>query len=47
VVTTATFSDEAKLVAKGTSVELVDGNQLASMLRQHLPDVANRLGIPR
>jgi hypothetical protein len=47
VVTTATFSDEAKLVAQGTSVELVDGNLLASMLRQHLPDVANRLGIPR
>ena len=47
VVTVATFSDEAKLLARDSSVELIDGNQLAALLRQHLPDVANRLGLPR
>ena len=47
VITVATFSDEAKLLARGSSVELIDGNQLAALLRQHLPDVANRLGLPR
>lgn len=47
VITVATFSDEAKLLGQGSSVELIDGNQLAALLRQHLPDVANRLGLPR
>lgn len=47
VLTVATFSDEAKLLARGGGVELIDGNQLAALLRQHLPDVANRLGLPR
>lgn len=47
VVSPATFSDEAQLVARGASVELIDGNALAALLRQHLPDVANRLGLPR
>jgi len=47
VLTVATFSDEAKLLAQGGGVELIDGNQLAGLLRQHLPDVANRLGLPR
>src|SRR6185295_2828063 len=47
VLTVATFSDEAKLLAQGGGVELIDGNQLAALLRQHLPDVANRLGLPR
>jgi hypothetical protein len=47
VITVATFSDEARLLGRGSSVELIDGNQLAALLRQHLPDVANRLGLPR
>lgn len=47
VLSVATFSDEAKLLAQGGGVELIDGNQLALLLRQHLPDVANRLGLPR
>ena len=47
VVTPGPFSDEARLVSQGTPVELIDGVQLAKLLRQHLPDVANRLGLPR
>jgi hypothetical protein len=47
VVTPGPFSDEAKLVSQGASLELIDGGALASLLRTHLPDVANRLGLPR
>lgn len=47
VVTPGPFSDEARLVSRGTSLELIDGEKLAQLLRQHLPDVANRLGLPR
>jgi hypothetical protein len=47
VVTPGIFSDEAQLVAQGVSLELIDGNKLAGLIRQHLPDVANRLGLPR
>ncbi|MGQ0508096.1 MAG: restriction endonuclease, partial [Myxococcaceae bacterium] len=47
VVTPGPFSDEAKLVAQGAPLELVDGATLAQLIRQHLPDVANRLGLPR
>jgi hypothetical protein len=47
VVTTGPFSDEAQLVAKDAAVELIDGAALAQMIRAHLPDVANRLGLPR
>jgi hypothetical protein len=47
VVTPGRFSDEARLVSTATAVELIDGVALAQLLRQHLPDVANRLGLPR
>jgi hypothetical protein len=47
VVTPGQFSDEARLVALDSSVELIAGPQLAELLRSHLADVANRLGIPR
>lgn len=47
VVTPGIFSDEAHLVSHGVSLELIDGNQLAELIRKHLPDVANRLGLPR
>ncbi len=47
VVTAGPFSDEAKLVSQGTALELIDGEKLAQLLRAHLPDVANRLGLPR
>ncbi len=47
LVTTGPFSDEARLVSKETSLELIDGAALAQMIRAHLPDVANRLGLPR
>jgi Restriction endonuclease len=47
VVTPGTFSDEARLVSQGASLELIDGDQLAQLIRKHLPDVANRLGLPR
>jgi hypothetical protein len=47
VVTPGVFSDEAKLLAQGASLELIDGTRLAELLRAHLPDVANRLGVPR
>ncbi len=47
VITPGPFSDEARLVSQGAAVELIDGVQLARLLRQHLPDVANRLGLPR
>jgi len=47
VVTPGQFSDEAKLVSQSSSVELIDGPALGQLLRKHLPDVANRLGIPR
>ncbi len=47
VITTGTFSNEAKLVSQQTAVELIDGATLAALIRKHLPDVANRLGLPR
>ncbi len=47
VITTGTFSNEAKLVSQQTAVELIDGATLAGLIRKHLPDVANRLGLPR
>jgi hypothetical protein len=47
VVTPGAFSDEARLVSSQTAVELIDGAVLADLLRKHLPDVANRLGLPR
>lgn len=47
VVTTGLFSDEARLVSQGAAVELIDGAALAGLIRTHLPDVANRLGLPR
>lgn len=47
VVTPGIFSDEAQLVARDAPLELIDGVKLAALLRQHLPDVANRLGVPR
>ena len=47
VVTTGPFSDEARLLSQDTAVELIDGEALAQMIRAHLPDVANRLGLPR
>jgi hypothetical protein len=47
VVTPGRFSDEAQLVARTTSLELIDGAKLADLLRAHLADVANRLGVPR
>lgn len=47
VVTPGAFSHEAQLVSQGASLELIDGTQLAALLRQHLPDVANQLGLPR
>lgn len=47
VVTNGPFSDEARLVSKDTSLELIDGTALAEQIRSHLPDVANRLGLPR
>ena len=47
VITTGTFSNEAKLVSQQTAVELIDGTALAGLIRKHLPDVANRLGLPR
>jgi hypothetical protein len=47
VVTPGIFSDEAQLVSQGVSLELINGNQLAELIRKHLPDVANRLGLPR
>lgn len=47
VVTPGTFSDEARLLSKASALELIDGVKLSELLRAHLPDVANRLGIPR
>jgi hypothetical protein len=47
VVTTGLFSDEARLVSRDAALELIDGAALAQMIREHLPDVANRLGLPR
>ena len=47
VVTPGAFSDEAHLVSKSAPLELLDGRALAELLRKHLPDVANRLGLPR
>src|SRR5215472_2483400 len=47
VVTTGPFSDEARLVSKDASLELIDAAALAQMVQAHLPDVANRLGLPR
>ena len=47
VITPSVFSDEAKLVSRDSSLELIDGAKLAELLRAHLPDVANRLGVPR
>lgn len=47
VVTNGPFSDEARLLAKDTALELIDGAALGEMIRTHLPDVANRLGLPR
>ena len=47
VITTGTFSNEAKLVSQQTAVELIDGATLAGLIRKHLPDVANRLALPR
>jgi hypothetical protein len=47
VVTPGIFSDEAQLVSHGASLELINGDALAKLIRQHLPDVANRLGLPR
>jgi hypothetical protein len=47
VITPGTFSDEAKLVSHAAPLELIDGGALATLLRTHLPDVANRLGLPR
>ncbi len=47
VVTTGPFSDEARLLSQDAAVELIDGSALAQMIRGHLPDVANRLGLPR
>ncbi len=47
VITTGAFSNEAKLVSQQTAVELIDGATLAGLIRKHLPDVANRLGLPR
>jgi hypothetical protein len=47
VVTPGLFSDEATLVSRATSLELIDGRKLAELLRVHLPDAANRLGVPR
>jgi hypothetical protein len=47
VVTPGRFSDEARLVSQSSTLELIDGPALAQLLRKHLPDVANRLGIPR
>jgi hypothetical protein len=47
VVTPGLFSDEARLVSQQAAVELIDGARLAELLRAHLPDVANRLGVPR
>jgi hypothetical protein len=47
VVTTGPFSDEAHLVSKDASLELIDAATLAQMIQAHLPDVANRLGLPR
>jgi hypothetical protein len=47
VVTPGAFSDEARLVSRDAPLELIDGSALAGLLRTHLPDVANRLGIPR
>ncbi|HEX9508181.1 MAG TPA: restriction endonuclease, partial [Myxococcales bacterium] len=47
VITTGNFSDEARLISKQTAVELIDGATLAELIRKNLPDVANRLGLPR
>lgn len=47
VVTPGRFSNEATIVSQGAAAELIDGLALANLLRKHLPDVANRLGIPR
>lgn len=47
VVTSGPFSDEARLLARDTSLELIDGQALSGLLRAHLADVANRLGMPR
>jgi HJR/Mrr/RecB family endonuclease len=47
VVTNGPFSDEARLVSQDTSLELIDGAALAELIRTHLPDVSNRLGLPR
>ncbi len=47
VVTTGPFSDEARLVSKDAALELIDGAALAQMIQTNLPDVANRLGLPR
>ena len=47
VVTTGPFSDEARLVSKDAALELIDGAALAELIRAHLPDVSNRLGLPR
>jgi hypothetical protein len=41
------FTDEARLVSQGAPLELIDGPALGTLLRTHLPDVANRLGLPR
>lgn len=47
VMTPGTFSNEARLVSGQTPVDLIDGVALAKLLREHLPDVANRLDLPR
>jgi len=47
VVCPASFTDEARLVSQGAPVELIDAKALGTLLRTHLPDVANRLGLPR
>jgi hypothetical protein len=47
VVSSGIFSDEAQLVSRNAPLELIDGRALAGLLRTHLPDVANRLGVPR
>jgi hypothetical protein len=47
VVTPGPFSDEARVLARQSPLELIDGAKLAALLRAHLPDVANRLGLPR
>lgn len=40
VVTPGQFTDEARAAAAGASVDLVDGRELAKLLRKHLPQVA-------